>query len=285
MNASQLTARRVTVLTGATGGIGEQTARHLAATGDELILVARQSRALQSLAAAIEKDHGRCPEIVAADIATGAGRARVAQTAIRAGANTLINNAAQPCFGALDELDDALIESVLQTNLLAPILLTRALLPHLRRAPSATILNIGSTLGAIGLPGFSVYGASKAGLQKFTEALRRELNGETVRVCHLAPRATRTAFNDQRVEQYNQASGAGSDSPEVVARAVCAMLESGRAERFLGRPEALGARLNLLLSRWMDPVFRGHRKALLDGRPERLPLPSTSEALVQNAGS
>ncbi len=267
MNADHVTCRRVTVLTGATGGIGEQTARHLAAAGDELVLVARQSRALQVLAAAIEKDYGRRPVIVAADIATGAGRDRIVQTAIQAGANTLINNAAQPCFGLLEEFDDALIESVLQTNLLAPILLTRALLPHLRRAPSATILNIGSTLGAIGLPGFSVYGAGKAGLQKFSEALRRELNGGTVRVCHLAPRATRTAFNDHRVEQYNQATGAGVDSPEVVAQAVCAMLDSGRIERYLGLPEAIGAKLNLLLARWMDPVFARHRDVLLNKVP------------------
>lgn len=259
--------RRVTVLTGATGGIGEQAARQLAAAGDELVLVARQSQALQALAKGIDRDHGRCPVIVAADISTPAGRGQVVQAAVQAGANTLINNAAQPCFGAFDELDEVQIQSVLETNLLAPVLLIRALLPQLRRAESATILNVGSTLGAIGLPGFSVYGAGKAGLQKFSEALRRELAGENIRVCHLAPRATRTGFNDQRAAQYNQDTGAGSDNPQVVARAICAMLESGAAERYLGRTESIAARLNLLLARWMDPAFAGHRKALLAGRP------------------
>ena len=112
------------------------------------------------------------------------------------------------------------MQAVLQANLLAPMLLTQALLPHLRGQPRAQVVFVGSALGRIGLPGFSVYGASKSGLHGFAEALRRELAGTPVRVQILAPRSTRTDFNGPAVDAYNRATGTAMDRPEVVAEAL-----------------------------------------------------------------
>jgi short-subunit dehydrogenase len=151
---------------------------------------------------------------------------------------------------------------VLQANLLAPMLLTQALLPQLQRLPKAQVIFVGSATGRIGLPGFSVYGASKAGLHGFAEALRRELADTPVKVQVLGPRSTRTAFNDAGVEAYNRATGTAMDSPETVAAALLRLLESDAAERFIGFPERLAVRVNGLLGPWLDGAFARHRRSL-----------------------
>ncbi|HSQ73250.1 MAG TPA: SDR family NAD(P)-dependent oxidoreductase, partial [Rubrivivax sp.] len=119
-----------------------------------------------------------------------------------------------------------------------------------------------SALGRIGLPGFSVYGASKAGLHGFAEAMRRELADSTVRVQILAPRSTRTGFNGAAVEAYNRATGTAMDTPQTVAAALLQLIESEAAERFIGWPERLGVRLNALLGGRLDAGFGRHRRSL-----------------------
>lgn len=154
------------------------------------------------------------------------------------------------------------MHQVLQTNLLAPMLLTRALLPHLRTLPRAQVICVGSVLGALALPGFSVYSASKFGLRGFAQALRRELGDTGVLVQYLGPRSTRTAFNGRDVEAYNLATGTAMDPPEAVAQALLAMLQDEAAERFLGWPEKLAVRLNGAAPALLDAAFAKHRRSL-----------------------
>jgi short-subunit dehydrogenase len=151
---------------------------------------------------------------------------------------------------------------VIATNLIAPMQLTRALLPLLCTRTEASVLNLGSVLGRLGLPGFSVYSASKFGLRGFSEALRRELADTPVRVQYLGPRTVATAFNGAKAQAYNRATASGSDAPELVAKAVVRMLAGGRAERFLGFPEKLAVRINGALPGVLDGAFAKHRRAL-----------------------
>jgi short-subunit dehydrogenase len=167
-----------------------------------------------------------------------------------------------PAFGALGSVPAEQMAKVLHTNLLAPMLLTQAMLPQLQALPRAQIVFVGSALGRIGLPGFSAYGASKAGLHGFAEALRRELAGGSVKVQILGPRSTRTGFNDAAVEAYNRATGTAMDAPETVALALRRLIESEAAERFIGFPERLGVRLNGVLGAGMDSSFARHRQCL-----------------------
>lgn len=256
------------LLTGATGGIGRAIAQALVARGDRVVLVSRSADEVGRLAPELER--GVAPgmvEALAVDVTRPEGRAAIVRAAAARHCDVLVNNAAIPSFGELETLDEAHVAAVIATDLVAPVLLTRALLPVLRQRPRATVLNVGSTLGRLGLPGFSVYGAAKAGLHGFSEALRRELADGPVRVRYLAPRATRTGFNDARVEAYNRATGTRVDPPERVAAAALAMIDGGPAERVIGFPESLVVRLNGLVPAWLDGAFRAHRDALR--RPTR----------------
>ena len=118
---------------------------------------------------------------------------------------------------------------------------------------------MGSVLGRLGLPGYSVYSASKFGLRGFAEALRRELGGTGISLHYLGPRSTRTGFNDEAVEAYNQATATAVDPPAKVAQALLQLLEGEAAERFIGFPETLAVRVNGLHPTLLDGAFDKHR--------------------------
>jgi short-subunit dehydrogenase len=246
------------VLTGATGGIGQAIARELVRNSDWLVIVGRNVAALNALATeiGIRKVH-----IVHGDLTQDR---TLVETALLAqelgGANLLVNNAGAGDFHAFETQDTAAICALLDTNLLAPMLLTRKLLPQLKQAPSAQIVNIGSLFGQIGYPGFAAYGASKAGLRGFTQALRRELADTAVEVRHFIPRATRTAINSDTVNAMNRELNTTEDAPESVAREFMRFLDGSAWETTIGTKEAFFAFVNRLLPAMPD-------KAILDQLP------------------
>jgi short-subunit dehydrogenase len=250
------------VLTGASGGIGSALAAALARAGAQVLLVGRRGAPLAALAESLGGTRNERVSALAADITTAAGRAAIRDIAAARGCNALVNNAALPCFGAFADADAAQIDTVLLTNLVAPIQLTLALLPRLKAQPQARVLNIGSATGRLGVPGFAVYGAGKFGLRGFSETLRRELADTSVRVQYLGPRATRTGLNDERADDFNRRTRTAVDAPEAVAAAALKLLLSGAAERFLGFPEAIAVRVNSLAPRLLDRAFAPHRAAL-----------------------
>ena len=262
------------VVTGAAGGIGTPLCRQLVSAGARVLLVGRSAERLGSLARALgDLPHPRAAtadrnalrdriDVLAVDLTTPAGRHAVVATAAARQVNLLVHAAAIASFGPIESLDDRHLDELIRTDLVAPIALTRAMLPVLRSVPQAAILTIGSAVGSIGLPGFTAYGAAKAGIHAFSEALRRELAGGPVRVQYLGARATRTGFNDARVDAYNTLTRTRSDAPETVAAAAVAMIESGRSERHLGFPERFFVRLNALVPTWLDGGFVRHRHAL-----------------------
>ena len=281
-------------ITGASGGIGSEICRRLAAGGARVLLIGRNAAALGALASTLsdlppargpaaatggdlpEDDRSRV-DVLAVDLRLAQARLAVRDAARARQVNVLVNCAGIASFGPLDSIDDARLEEVIATNLTVPIALTRLLLPTLQGADQAAILNIGSVLGSIGMPGFSAYAASKAGLHAFSQALRRELAGGPVRVQFLGARATRTAFNSPRVEAFNRATGAHSDPPAVVAQAAVELLLSGRKEKYIGAAERFLMHLNAMAPGWLDAGFRRHRLALAQAHAS--PPPSSSQDL------
>ncbi len=238
------------LLTGASGGIGAAMAAALAPHCDELVLVGRDAARLAGSAAAA----GSMARTLLADLSTPAGRDAAANAVPEV--NLLVNNAGAGDFGWFESQSDATLERIVETNVLAPMQLTRRLLPRLARQPQAWIVNVGSIMGYLGYPGQAAYCASKFALRGFGEALRRELADGPVRVLHLAPRSPRTGMNGAGMGALTAALGVAMDEPARVARELVALLERPARERLLGMPERLFARLNQLVPGLVDRALR-----------------------------
>ncbi len=265
------------LLTGANGGIGQAVATALAGAGASVLLAGRSPARLSAQVRTIQRRHPTAKlDWREVELDQAASIAALANHAAAWNCNVIVHCAGVAEFGPFDHTGVDRMSQVLHTNLLAPMMLTQSMLPHLRALPHAQVVCVGSVLGAIGLPGFSVYCASKFGLRGFAQALRRELAKTSVRVQYLGPRSTRTAFNSAAVSDYNQATGTAMDPPERVAEALLDMLETETAERFLGFPEKVAARLNGLVPAWLDGAFDKH-SASLPKSPDQPNPPTTQE--------
>jgi len=251
----QLRDARV-VLTGASGGIGMAITEALCAAGAQVLAVARHEEALAPLLT-------RYPDTlcwVAADLTFLSDRRKVLVAAEAIGGiNLLINAAGVNHFAMLEQLDDSEINAMLAVNISAPICLTKLLLPLLKEADSAMVVNVGSTYGSIGYAGYTSYCATKFALRGFSEALRRELADTRVNVLYVAPRATRTSMNSAAAQALNDALKSNVDDPQTVASAVIHAIAGDRRDLYLGWPERFFVRLNNLLPHLVD---RGLRKQL-----------------------
>ena len=248
----QLEGKRI-VLTGAAGGMGALIASELAALGARLVLTDLNEQGLQQLATRLGPEH----VIVPADLCIEEGRAKLLQVCRNLdGIDILINAAGMSEYALLENQAAARIELMIRINLVVPMLLCQGLLPLLKTRSEAAIVNIGSTFGSIGHPGFANYCASKFGLRGFTESLRREIADTGVQVFYIAPRATLTDMNSNAVVQLNKELGNTMDKPEVVVASLLHMLGSkSGGDYFLGWPEKLFVRVNGLLPKLVDAAL------------------------------
>lgn len=260
---------KLVLLTGASGGIGEVLAQELAAQGAHLLLHGRRAGALERLCK--ELPHPERHQTVIADLGSPQERARLLQhPALDEGLDVLINNAGCNQFAWLEDQSSEQVERQLLLNVEAPIQLTRMLLPRLRKP--AVIMNIGSSFGAIGYAGYSVYCASKFALRGFSEALGRELEGTGIQVLHFAPRATRTRLNSEAAYEMNAELGTHTDSPQDVAEEAVIALCNETRRSWLGWPEKLFVRLNGLLPGLVDRAL-ARQKPIIE-RYARHPAPA-----------
>jgi short-subunit dehydrogenase len=245
--------QRHILLTGATGGIGQATAIALAVPGAKLTLVARNSERLKQLADRLAQF---CSGVatVAADLGIPGTAARVIEqtTAAQGGIDVLVNCAGINDFGRFAKAAPDRIEALIAINLLAPVQLSRAVLPGMLARGQGRIVNVGSVMGGVGFAGFGVYCATKFGLRGFSEALRRELRGSGVSVAYVAPRYTRTALNTAAMDRMAHAVRMNTDAPETAARAIVAAVNRAKAEHVIGLVERLLFRVNGLLPGVVD---------------------------------
>jgi len=253
---------KTVVLTGASGGIGRAVAEKLAKSGAKLVLVARNRQRLRRLL----HDLGGDPHVMlAADLGSDEGRQNLKLFCkkLDQGISLLINSTGVNEFALFEQQKQQAIATMMNINLLSPILVCQDLLPLLQRQHEARIINIGSTFGSIGYPGFSTYCASKYGLRGFTEALRRELAGSHTQVSYIAPRATRTELNNKNIVALNDALGTAMDNPSRVADKVIKVLSSpARSDKYIGWPEKFFVRINALLPRLVDNSLRKQLPAI-----------------------
>ncbi|TFI57211.1 SDR family oxidoreductase [Sphingomonas parva] len=183
--------RTVTLITGASAGLGAEFARQCAARGDELVLVARRRDRLEALAAELGRAH-----IIAADLSEPAAPERlVAEVeALGLGIGRLINNAGFGLAGRFAALPLARQRQMIDLNVSSLVALCHLALPAMIARGEGGILNVASTAAFQAGPGMGVYFASKAFVLSFSEALHQEMRAQNIRVTALCPGPTATEF-------------------------------------------------------------------------------------------
>jgi len=210
---------RVTLITGASSGIGTELARVFAANGHRLALTARRADRLGAIAHEITAAGGKAPIVIPCDLQDRDAVDKI-EAALRAAdveVEYLVNNAGFGLFGKAIELDRAEQLGIIDVNIRALADLT------LRFAPSVSkhrggVLNVGSIAGFLPGPGMAMYYASKAFVISFTEALRQELKPYGVRVTVLCPGPVPTEFQVRAGFQPGFDSAILDVSPAEVAR-------------------------------------------------------------------
>ena len=189
------------LITGASSGFGAAAAKAFARAGTHLLLGARRMDRLESVARAAREAGGASASFHPLDVSRTASVHEFVQWAktMTTHLDVLVNNAGGAL--GLDPVADARDEdweTMLQTNVLGVLRMTRAALPLLKHAPGSSIINIGSTAGHVAYEGGAAYCAAKAGELQITRTLRLELNGTGIRVSTIDPGAAHTEFSNVR---------------------------------------------------------------------------------------
>ncbi|HVZ26204.1 MAG TPA: SDR family oxidoreductase [Sediminibacterium sp.] len=222
------------LITGASKGIGRAIARELASRHIPLILVARTESLLQALQAELQAQYQVAVHVFAADLSDPESARHLVSWIQEAQlpVQILVNNAGYGLGGSFESRPAEAQLEMMRLNMLTPVLLTRLLLPELRKQPRAYILNIASTAAYQAVPGLTVYGATKAFLLNFSRGLRYELRKTTVSVTAVSPGGTATEFAN-RADLGSKAVKTGEKlnmQPEQVAREAVNALFAGKAE-------------------------------------------------------
>jgi short-subunit dehydrogenase len=190
--------KRVVLLTGASAGIGASVARELARQGFNLVLTARREDRLRQLADELvdsaEKTSIDVLIVPAALEDPSAPERLISETITRFGRlDVLINNAGFGLPTLFADADPTDVRRQLEVNFVAPLMLSRHAIPHLLER-RGTIINVGSAISCLANSALGAYGATKAGLAYWNDALRRELHHKGVTVCLVEPGPVKTEF-------------------------------------------------------------------------------------------
>jgi short-subunit dehydrogenase len=230
-----LTGARILV-TGASAGIGSDIARRLARAGAWVVAAGRDEAALADLS----REIGSEPAV--ADLAAADGVARLVERATAGGdVDGVVNNAGIGYAGAFAAMPGGRVEALLRTNLLAPIELTRLLLPAMLDRGRGAVAFVTSIAGLTGVADEAVYSATKAGLSTFADSLRLELASSPVDVVEVAPGVVDTEFFARRGSAYTRPFPRPISADRVAAAVVSAMA-SGRARS--------------VVPAWLEPAAR-----------------------------
>jgi uncharacterized oxidoreductase len=179
------------LITGGTSGIGRELAHQFHTLGNQIVITGRRKALLDEVTAA---HPGMAGYVLDVDDAQAIRDFAATVTANHPDLNVLLNNAGIMKAENLtaETIDLSVAEATITTNLLAPIRLTAALLPHLRRQPHSTIINVSSGLAFVPLVITPTYNATKAAIHSYTIALRRQLQATAVEVLELIPPSVQT---------------------------------------------------------------------------------------------
>jgi len=227
---------KVTIITGASGGIGRDAAILLAEAGALCVLAARRGELLAKLHSELSGGPER-HLYLATDISKEEKVKRLIEETLKkyGRIDILINNAAVSYVGRVKDMDLGKAENTLDINLLGTIRITRHVLPYMIERRSGHLINISSIVGKRGVPYRSIYCASKFGLEGFMESLRAEVEKYNIKVSVIRPPSVKTDFS-KKIERDSDVSHHALDSldPRTVAKAIVATARSPRREVNMG---------------------------------------------------
>lgn len=232
----------VTLVTGASSGLGLDFARLAAADGQRLILAARRETEMRGLAAELKERHGTQSLVIAQDLSYPGAAQDLIDRIDAAGwpIDQVISNAGFSVAGAFKEADPDRLHGMINVNILALTDLARILLPRMTERGSGRILNVASIAGYLPGPGMAAYYATKAYVLSLSEALWQETKGTGVTVTALCPGPVKTGFQ----------ATAGMENHAVVKDGLVKMLDAADVAR-IGY-EGMKAGLRVVNGSWMD---------------------------------
>jgi len=250
---------QVVIVTGASSGIGRETALHFAREGARVALAARREQQLQAL----EKDFqdlGAEALCLPTDVAErDQVETMVRRVLERFGrVDILVNNAGSGLFALVEETTPEDMQMILQVNFFGAFYGIQAVLPIFRKQGSGHIINIASIVGKRGIPMSGAYCASKFAMVGLSESLRLELHGSGIAVSVIYPVGTATEFFDAAKDPHGRRSGPKPpvQSAATVAKAIIRCAKSPRPEVIVFPPARLLVVLNALSPRLGDMVIR-----------------------------
>ena len=253
----------VCLITGASAGIGAELARVFASHGNALVLAARRQAQLDTLAAEIAAAGHLRPKVIATDLASHDGPARLAEALHAAGFEPaiVVNNAGFGLLGGAADLDRAQQLAMIDLNARALTDLSLRWVDSIIRHRGG-ILNVASIAAFMPGPGMAVYHATKAYVLSFTEALHSEMKGKGVRVCALCPGPVETEFFDHAGMPHDYFPRFLRRSPGRVAR-------EGYAGFMAGRRVVVPGKINRVITLLPRLVPRGLMLAMINRRWNR----------------
>jgi short-subunit dehydrogenase len=217
--------KQTVLVTGASAGIGAEFARQLARRGAGLVLVARRKDRLEELASKLRAAHGVQVHVIAADLGEQGVGTRLAEEVGHIGVTvtSVVNNAGFATYGPFHEEDPERLQQEIAVDVTAVVDISRAFIGQLRDRGDGFLVNVASMAAYTATPLMSVYGATKAFVLSFTEALWVESRGTGLRVMVLSPGATRTEFFDVVGSEKAAGGSRMRTAEEVVTTALKAL--------------------------------------------------------------
>jgi short-subunit dehydrogenase len=231
--------------------------------GATVALIARGAEALEKVAAEL-RGSGATARAFPTDVSDPLACAEVLRSIAGAfgGIDVLVNNAGRNRRGPVEQMDPGELGKIIEVNLVAPIVLSRLVLPYLRQRGRGAIVNVASIAGQTPLPGEAAYSASKFGLRAFTFALREELAGSSILVSAVSPGPVDTGFIMEELDEVpDMIFATPMSTAEEVARVILDSAADGRQERTIPAMTGYLAKVANLF-----PALRDMLRPILDER-------------------
>ncbi|MGI8865944.1 MAG: SDR family oxidoreductase [Rubrobacteraceae bacterium] len=252
---------KVAIVTGASSGIGEATARALAECGASVVLAARDEAKLAEITQSIRATGGRALPASADVSDRDSVEAMVEKTVAEFGAlDILINNAGLGLSGRVAEVRAEDLRYVFEVNVIGPVNCVQAALPHMKRG--GRIINVSSVVGKRAIPKVGGYCASKFALNALSDSLRVEIAERGVTVTSVYPGTTRTAFRDnsRRTKDEKRGWRPKGVGPEKVAEKIVRAADKGSRDVYITLPDRLLILGHTLVPGLIDRALRSWAK-------------------------